>query len=365
MGALVEEAIRAAIAALVDHDADAGPRGHQGRRPDQRGAARTSRNLIARTIATQSPVARDLRLPADARPRDLRARADGRPRRLGREAGPQARAGAAARAVRRTCPRWASSAPRWSTASCGRWSTSTRSRPGRSRPATTRSTTSTTRCSTSVVELMRADPANVERGHAILLRGPLHRADRRPGHEHRRGRRVPRDRRGRGPEPMTARRRRRSGCSLVCTGNSARSLMAEALLRRERRRRFEVHSAGTHPKGVNPLTLRVLGGGRDRRLMGSLQVGRRVPRPVVRLRDHGVRRGAPGLPGASRAVRESLHWGYEDPAEADGHRGGAPGRLPAGVHPAERTDRGIHPARDAAEAGRRDGLDAAAPPAYG
>ena len=44
----------------------------------------------------------------------------------------------------------------------------------------------------------------------------------------------------------------------VCTGNSARSVMAEALLRHSGGAAFEVHSAGTEPKGVNPLTLRVL-----------------------------------------------------------------------------------------------------------
>ena len=44
----------------------------------------------------------------------------------------------------------------------------------------------------------------------------------------------------------------------VCTGNSARSVMAEAVLRHDGGPAFEVHSAGTEPKGVNPLTLRVL-----------------------------------------------------------------------------------------------------------
>lgn len=44
----------------------------------------------------------------------------------------------------------------------------------------------------------------------------------------------------------------------VCTGNSARSIMGEALLRHHAGDRFEVHSAGMEPKGVNPLTLRVL-----------------------------------------------------------------------------------------------------------
>ena len=52
-----------------------------------------------------------------------------------------------------------------------------------------------------VLELMREDPANVEPGTRILFAVALPRADRRPGHEHRRGHRVPRLGRGRGPEP--------------------------------------------------------------------------------------------------------------------------------------------------------------------
>lgn len=44
----------------------------------------------------------------------------------------------------------------------------------------------------------------------------------------------------------------------VCTGNSARSQIAEALLRQQGGPAFDVASAGTEPKGVNPLTVRVL-----------------------------------------------------------------------------------------------------------
>ncbi len=45
---------------------------------------------------------------------------------------------------------------------------------------------------------------------------------------------------------------------ILCTGNSARSILGEYLLREKGRGRFEVFSAGTEPKGINPLTLRVL-----------------------------------------------------------------------------------------------------------
>ena len=44
----------------------------------------------------------------------------------------------------------------------------------------------------------------------------------------------------------------------LCTGNSARSQMAEALLRRNAGDVFEIHSAGLEPKGFNPLTVKVM-----------------------------------------------------------------------------------------------------------
>ena len=103
----------------------------------------------------------------------------------------------------------------------------------------------------------------------------------------------------------------------VCTGNSARSIMAEALLRRHGGDRFEVHSAGTDPRGVNPLTLRVLAeAGIDASWARSKSVngflGQRFDY-VVTVCDQ-ARQVCPVFPG----VHESLHWGYEDPAEATG-----------------------------------------------
>lgn len=103
----------------------------------------------------------------------------------------------------------------------------------------------------------------------------------------------------------------------VCTGNSARSIMAEALLRRHGGERFEVHSAGTHPKGVNPLTLQVLGeAGIDASWARSKSVEDFLGQSfdyVITVCDQ-AREACPVFPGAVG----SLHWGYPDPAAASG-----------------------------------------------
>jgi arsenate reductase len=103
----------------------------------------------------------------------------------------------------------------------------------------------------------------------------------------------------------------------VCTGNSARSIMAEALLRHHGGDEFEVHSAGTVPRGVNPLTLRVLKeAGIDTSFARSKSVDEYLGQEfdyVVTVCDQ-ARQVCPVFPG----VHESFHWGYEDPAEATG-----------------------------------------------
>jgi arsenate reductase len=93
--------------------------------------------------------------------------------------------------------------------------------------------------------------------------------------------------------------------------------MAEALLRRHGGNAFEVHSAGTEPKGVNPLTLRVLAeAGIDASWARSKSVTEFLGQPfdyVITVCDQ-ARQTCPVFPG----VHESLHWGYEDPAAAEG-----------------------------------------------
>jgi len=103
----------------------------------------------------------------------------------------------------------------------------------------------------------------------------------------------------------------------VCTGNSARSIMAEALLRQEGGGAFEVHSGGTHPKGINPLTVRVLTeAGLDVSWARSKSVEEFLDQSfdyVVTVCDD-ARQACPVFSG----VHETLHWSHPDPAEARG-----------------------------------------------
>lgn len=103
----------------------------------------------------------------------------------------------------------------------------------------------------------------------------------------------------------------------VCTGNSARSQMAEALLRHDGGDRFEVISAGVAPRGVHPLAIAALAKvGIDISDATSKPVGRFLGQRfdyVITLCDR-ARASCPVFPGGS----ETLHWGLDDPAEAEG-----------------------------------------------
>ena len=103
----------------------------------------------------------------------------------------------------------------------------------------------------------------------------------------------------------------------VCTGNSARSQIAEALLERVGGADFAVESGGTQPRGVHPLTIRVLAEiGIDWLGAESKSVtdfGDRSFDYVITVCDR-ARRSCPVFPGSY----ESLHWGLVDPAEIEG-----------------------------------------------
>lgn len=103
----------------------------------------------------------------------------------------------------------------------------------------------------------------------------------------------------------------------VCTGNSARSQIAEAMLRDLGGAEYETFSAGTEPKGVNPFTVLVLGEiGIDWSGARSKSVTEFLGRPfdyVITVCDR-ARQTCPVFPGK----HSSLHWDLDDPAEVEG-----------------------------------------------
>lgn len=103
----------------------------------------------------------------------------------------------------------------------------------------------------------------------------------------------------------------------LCTHNSARSQMAEAMLRAWAGERYEVHSAGTVATTVNPLAVAVMDElGIDLREQESKALERFLSEPfdlVVTVCDE-ARDSCPVFPGARR--RE--HWSFEDPSAATG-----------------------------------------------
>ncbi|NDV14108.1 arsenate reductase ArsC [Crenobacter caeni] len=108
----------------------------------------------------------------------------------------------------------------------------------------------------------------------------------------------------------------------ICTGNSARSIMAESLLRKLGDGHFRAFSAGSFPKGqVHPLTLETLAShGYDTAGLSSKSwsvfTGDDAPKMdfVFTVCDKAAGEACPVWPGQP----VTAHWGFADPAAAEG-----------------------------------------------
>lgn len=101
----------------------------------------------------------------------------------------------------------------------------------------------------------------------------------------------------------------------LCIGNSARSQMAEALLWLIAGDQFDVHSAGTHPAGLNPMTVEVMKElGVDMQQYRSKNVTEVLEESfddVITVCDQ-AKETCPVFPHA----RNLRHWSFKDPAAA-------------------------------------------------
>jgi arsenate reductase len=108
----------------------------------------------------------------------------------------------------------------------------------------------------------------------------------------------------------------------LCTGNSARSILAESILRKDGAERFRSFSAGSAPKGeVNPFALRVLEsidypilGMRSKSWTEFAAVDAPTMDFVFTVCDSAAGESCPLWPGQPMTA----HWGIEDPAAVEG-----------------------------------------------
>jgi arsenate reductase len=108
----------------------------------------------------------------------------------------------------------------------------------------------------------------------------------------------------------------------LCTGNSARSVMAEAIMNRKAFPTFRAYSAGSHPKGsIHPLALKQLelahlptAGLRSKDWSEFAKAGAPVMDFVFTVCDNAAKEVCPIWPGQPMTA----HWGVPDPAAATG-----------------------------------------------
>ena len=106
----------------------------------------------------------------------------------------------------------------------------------------------------------------------------------------------------------------------LCTGNSARSQMAEGFLRHYAGDKFEVHSAGMDPQGINPLAVKVMaekGISIENQTSDTIRkyLGKQYFGIVVTVCDH-AEKNCPRV--WLDAQDRHIHWGLEDPAAFEG-----------------------------------------------
>jgi arsenate reductase len=108
----------------------------------------------------------------------------------------------------------------------------------------------------------------------------------------------------------------------LCTGNTARSILAESILRKDGAGKFNAFSAGSQPKGVvNPLALKVLAdshypteGLRSKSWMEFAAADAPVMDFVFTVCDNAAGEACPVWPGQPMTA----HWGIDDPAAVEG-----------------------------------------------